>query len=70
VEINASLHRAHRPATWARWVEAVLEDFRFSAKFPKTVTHQAKLAVPAAALDDGVARVSPDLSADLQPADR
>jgi len=51
VEINSSFHRAHRPATWARWAEAVPEDFRFSVKFPKTVTHEAKLAVPAEALD-------------------
>jgi uncharacterized protein YecE (DUF72 family) len=51
VEINSSFHRAHRPATWARWAEAVPEDFRFSVKFPKTVTHEAKLAVPASALD-------------------
>ena len=51
VEINSSFYRAHRPATWARWAEAVPEDFRFSVKFPKTVTHKAKLAVPAAALD-------------------
>ena len=29
VEINSSFHRAHRPATWARWAEAVPEDFRF-----------------------------------------
>ena len=46
VEINSSFHRSHRPATWARWAEAVPEDFRFSVKFPKAVTHQAKLAVP------------------------
>jgi uncharacterized protein YecE (DUF72 family) len=51
VEINSSFHRAHRPATWARWAAAVPEDFRFSVKFPKTVTHEAKLAVQAAALD-------------------
>ena len=23
VEINSSFHRSHRPATWARWAEAV-----------------------------------------------
>ena len=23
VEINSSFHRAHRPATWTRWAEAV-----------------------------------------------
>jgi uncharacterized protein YecE (DUF72 family) len=51
VEINSSFYRAHRPATWARWAEAVPEDFRFAVKFPKTVTHGAKLAVAASALD-------------------
>jgi len=51
VEINSSFHRAHRPATWMKWAEAVPEDFRFAVKFPKTVTHEAKLTVPAAALD-------------------
>ena len=51
VEINSSFHRAHRPATWARWAESVPEDFRFAVKFPKSVTHEAKLTVPAAALD-------------------
>jgi uncharacterized protein YecE (DUF72 family) len=29
VQIIWSFHRAHRPATWARWAEAVLEGFRF-----------------------------------------
>jgi len=51
VEINSSFHRAHRPATWARWAEAVPENFRFSVKFPKTLTHEAKLAVSSGALD-------------------
>ena len=43
VEINSSFHRPHRASTWARWAESVPDDFRFSAKLPKTVTHQAKL---------------------------
>ena len=42
VEVNSSFHRAHRSATWARWAEAVPEDFRVSVKFPKAVTHEAK----------------------------
>ncbi|HEX9954136.1 MAG TPA: DUF72 domain-containing protein [Allosphingosinicella sp.] len=42
-EINSSFHRSHRAATWARWAESVPEDFRFSAKLPKTITHQKKL---------------------------
>jgi uncharacterized protein YecE (DUF72 family) len=42
-EINSSFHRPHRAATWARWGESVPDGFRFSAKLPKTITHQAKL---------------------------
>jgi uncharacterized protein YecE (DUF72 family) len=43
VEINSSFHRSHRASTWQRWAESVPDGFRFSAKLPKTVTHQAKL---------------------------
>jgi len=42
-EINSSFHRPHRPATYERWAAAVPEDFRFSAKLAKTVTHKARL---------------------------
>ena len=44
VEINSSFHRRHRASTWARWAESVPDDFRFSAKVPKTITHVARLA--------------------------
>ena len=42
-EINSSFHRSHRPATYERWAEAVPEDFRFSVKMPKAITHQQRL---------------------------
>jgi uncharacterized protein YecE (DUF72 family) len=42
-EINSSFHRPHRPATYARWAASVPDDFRFSAKLPKTITHKARL---------------------------
>ncbi|HEY0085513.1 MAG TPA: DUF72 domain-containing protein, partial [Allosphingosinicella sp.] len=42
-EINSSFHRSHRASTWQRWAESVDGDFRFSAKLPKTITHQKKL---------------------------
>jgi uncharacterized protein YecE (DUF72 family) len=29
VEINSSFHRAHRPATWAKWAEAAPGDVWF-----------------------------------------
>jgi uncharacterized protein YecE (DUF72 family) len=43
-EINSSFHRSHRPDTWRRWAESVPEDFRFSAKLPKEITHKRRLA--------------------------
>jgi uncharacterized protein YecE (DUF72 family) len=43
-EINSSFHRPHRPSTWRRWAESVPEDFRFSVKIPKTISHQRRLA--------------------------
>lgn len=46
LEINSSFHRSHRPATWARWRDAVPDTFRFSVKMPKTITHTQKLRGP------------------------
>ena len=43
-EINSSFHRSHRPSTYERWAVSVAEDFRFSAKLPKTITHKQRLA--------------------------
>lgn len=42
-EINSSFHRPHRLSTWERWRDSVPDDFRFSVKLPKTITHQAML---------------------------
>jgi uncharacterized protein YecE (DUF72 family) len=42
-EINSSFHRPHRPATWQRWGDSVPDDFRFSVKLPKAITHERKL---------------------------
>lgn len=50
-EINSSFHRSHRRSTWERWRDSVPDDFRFSAKVPKTITHQAKLVDCGALLD-------------------
>ena len=43
VEINTTFHRPHRPATFARWAASVPDEFRFSVKLPKTITHQQRL---------------------------
>jgi uncharacterized protein YecE (DUF72 family) len=42
-EINSSFHRPHRPATYARWAQAVPPGFAFSVKLPKSVTHEHRL---------------------------
>jgi uncharacterized protein YecE (DUF72 family) len=42
-EINSSFHRPHRPETYARWAETVPEDFRFSVKLPRVITHDKRL---------------------------
>ncbi len=42
-EINSTFHRSHRASTYQRWAASVPDHFRFSAKLPKTITHQRKL---------------------------
>src|SRR6185436_11229797 len=43
-EINSSFHRPHRPVTYARWAACVPEDFRFSVKVPRAITHERRLS--------------------------
>lgn len=84
VEINSSFHRPHRPSTYARWAGAVPDDFRFSAKLPKTITHQRRLVdadepldaflAEAAGLGDTLAcllvQLPPSLAFDAETAER
>lgn len=42
-EINSSFYRPHRQSTYRRWSESVPDHFRFSVKFPKSITHVARL---------------------------
>ena len=58
VEINSSFYRPHQPGTYARWANSVPENFRFSAKLPKTITHQQRLLNGAPLLDAFLAQVS------------
>src|SRR3990170_6233611 len=43
VEINSSFHKSHRRATYERWAASVPASFRFSVKFPKTISHVNRL---------------------------
>src|SRR3954471_1385824 len=43
-EINSSFHKPHRRSTYEKWASATPDDFRFSVKVPKSVTHSSQLA--------------------------
>lgn len=63
-EINSSFHRSHRLDTWRRWASSVSEDFRFSAKLPKEITHKRRLegcSEPLAAALAEMAELGPGL---------
>jgi len=51
-EINSSFYRPHRPATYRRWAETVPDEFRFSVKLPKEITHRKRLVGVEADLDE------------------
>jgi uncharacterized protein YecE (DUF72 family) len=55
-EINSSFHRPHRISTWERWRDTSPDDFRFSVKLPKTITHQRKLVDIGEPLDEFLAQ--------------
>jgi uncharacterized protein YecE (DUF72 family) len=57
VEINSSFYRRHRPATYARWRDSVPEDFRFSAKLPRRITHELRLRDATEPLDELLADI-------------
>ena len=58
VEINTSFYRPHRPATYERWRDSVPEGFRFAAKVPKAITHEARLRD----IDDALERFIEEVS--------
>lgn len=50
-EINSSFHRAHMAKTYQRWADSVPDNFRFSVKLPKEVTHVRRLVDTAVVLE-------------------
>ncbi len=63
-EINSTFHRPHQPLTFERWAASVPASFRFSAKLPKWITHEARLYGTGDALTaffDAVAGLGPKL---------
>jgi uncharacterized protein YecE (DUF72 family) len=43
VEINSCFYRPHQLKTYERWAASVPDDFRFSVKLPRSITHDARL---------------------------
>ncbi len=43
VEINSSFYRFHSEQTYARWAASVPENFQFSVKMPREITHKRRL---------------------------
>ena len=63
-EINSTFYRPHLPRTFERWAATVPDGFRFSAKLPRTITHDARLRSTGGALSeflDSVAGLGPKL---------
>ncbi|MGJ4730619.1 DUF72 domain-containing protein [Luteimonas sp. SDU101] len=57
VEVNSSFYRPHRRDTWRRWAESVPARFRFSAKLPRTISHELGLRAAGPALDSFLSEV-------------
>lgn len=57
-EINSSFYRSHRPSTYRRWAASVPDEFRFSVKMPKLITHVKRLVGATDALHGFIAEAS------------
>ncbi|MDP9016735.1 MAG: DUF72 domain-containing protein [Candidatus Eremiobacteraeota bacterium] len=58
-EINSTFYRPHRASTYERWANSVPENFAFSLKIPKEITHVRKLV----ACEDSLRRFIDETSA-------
>ena len=56
-EVNSSFYRSHRRETWQRWADSVPAGFRFSAKLPRTISHDLALRGAGPALDQFLSEV-------------
>jgi uncharacterized protein YecE (DUF72 family) len=68
VEINSSFYRPHQSSTYARWRDETPTSFRFSAKMPRSITHESHLKRCAAEVErfyDDIAALQPKLAAVL-----
>jgi uncharacterized protein YecE (DUF72 family) len=57
-EINSTYRRSHQTRTYERWRDTVPEQFRFSVKTPKALTHDARLLGGSDGVDQFLKEVS------------
>lgn len=51
VEINSSFYRPHATGVYRKWALQTPDQFRFSVKVPRTITHEQRLCAPHGNLD-------------------
>lgn len=56
-EINTSFYRRHRRASYERWAQCTPENFRFSVKLPREISHSRKLVDGVGLLDAFVEQI-------------
>lgn len=66
VEINSCFYRSHRRATYERWAASVPDNFQFSVKLPKEITHNRRFIDVGDLLDRFIEEIS-GLGAKLGP---
>ena len=57
-EINASFYRPLRVELYARWAALTPEEFRFSVKMPRTITHEGRLRDARKALEGFLSQIA------------
>lgn len=69
IEINGSFYSLQKPPSWARWRDTVPDDFVFSVKGPRFITHVRRLEEPERPLANffasGILTLGPKLGAVL-----
>jgi uncharacterized protein YecE (DUF72 family) len=58
LEVNSIFYKLPRPATIANWAQVVPDDFRFTFKLSKTITHVKDLAFATKDINDFIATVN------------
>jgi uncharacterized protein YecE (DUF72 family) len=67
IEINGTFYRIQTPASFRRWHDETPDDFAFSLKAPRFLTHRAELASAAPYMDRFFASFLLDLGGKLGP---